>query len=179
MLGKGYIPPVGFFYSVSLLGMNTLLSNQGAAVSNALGLDSAFQEVTGISAEIKTEEIDEGGENRFVYKVPSGKVEYPDLVLKRGVIVWGTTLSVWCSTLLREGLSKRVNPAMLIVQLLDTNSKAPIMAWTFNNAYPIKWEISPLDASKSEIVVETLTISYTDFTVVPGIGMTYQPFSPI
>jgi len=54
MLGKGYIPPVGFFYSVSLLGMNTLLSNQGAAVSNALGLDSAFQEVTGISAEIKT-----------------------------------------------------------------------------------------------------------------------------
>jgi len=133
MLGKAYIPPVGFFYSVSLIA-----DTSGTMASTVHGLESAFQEVTGISAEIQTEEIAEGGENRFVYKVPSGKVVYPDLVLKRGVIVWGTKLSNWCLTLLEEGISKTIKPAVLAIQLLDTNTKAPIMAWAFNNAYSIK-----------------------------------------
>ena len=42
---------------------------------------------------------------------------------------------------------------------LDT-SKAAQCSWTFFNGWPCKWEISELDASKSEISIETLEIAH-------------------
>jgi hypothetical protein len=47
-----------------------------------LGADTSFQEVRGIGSEIETEEVVEGGENRFVHRLPKA-VKHPQLELKR------------------------------------------------------------------------------------------------
>ena len=46
-------------------------------------VDMHFQSVSGLEMRLQTESISEGGQNLFDHKVP-GKVEYPNVVLKRG-----------------------------------------------------------------------------------------------
>ena len=69
-----YYPPVGFHFKVEVLG---LPPNDN---------DVRFTEVGGLSVELGTEEVAEGGENRFVQKYPT-RAKYPELVLKRGLLL--------------------------------------------------------------------------------------------
>src|ERR1700754_5221899 len=52
-----------------------------------------FQEVGGLNASIKTEAINEGGNNDYVLKLPV-RVQYDNLVLKRGLLK-GAPLITW------------------------------------------------------------------------------------
>ena len=151
----GYIPPVGFYYAVQILGKNE---------SPFPPSDAGFQEVSGISVTMETEQIQEGGQNRFTHKVP-GRTNYEDLVLKRGLMVRSSALADWCTKIFKDNLTRRVEPKTIKVSLLDANtdSREPIMTWQFINAYPIKWDISPFDARKSEIVIESITFAYQYF----------------
>ena len=47
--------------------------------------DNRFQEVTGLSAEVSTEEFREGGLNEYAHRMPTG-AKYGNLVLKRGFV---------------------------------------------------------------------------------------------
>jgi len=68
-----YYPPVGFHFKVEFSG-----------VGNA-DMDTRFQEVSGLTAEIGTEELQVGGENRFSYRLPT-RARFSNLVLKRGML---------------------------------------------------------------------------------------------
>ncbi len=68
-----YYPPVGFYFKVEVL---DVAPND---------LDVRFSEVGGLSVELVTEEMPEGGENRFVQRYPV-RAKYADLVLKRGLL---------------------------------------------------------------------------------------------
>jgi phage tail-like protein len=151
----GYIPPAGFYYAVHLLRENE---------SPFPPADASFQEVSGISVAMETEQIQEGGQNRFTHKVP-GRTNYEDLVLKRGLMVRSSALADWCINIFNDNLTQRIEPKTIIVSLLGTNTDRgqPIMTWQFTNAYPIKWEISPLNAQKSEIVIESISFTYSYF----------------
>ena len=166
-----YIPPVGFFYSISLIENNGTLGI-------STGMDAGFQEVSGVSASFETETIKEGGENRFEYKVPKGNVTYEDLVLKRGLVVWNSALAKWCHKQLSDGLNKPIQPKILNLQLLDVRSKLPIMAWVFHDAFPVKWEVTGFTANQSEIAIETLTFTYNYFQLVDDLGLGYMPQTP-
>lgn len=146
-------PPQGFYFSVEILGTATSVQEAG------------FQEVSGISATMGKDTIQEGGENRFVHKVPKN-IEYTDLQLKRGLIVADSQFGDWCLEHLSDGLNSKISVKDLIVHLMDTATKSPIMSWAFARAYPVKWDVSQLDARKSDIVVESLHITYAYFTVV-------------
>jgi len=67
-------PPVGFFFRVEFQ-----LGGVGSA-------DAMFQEVNGFNAELLTEDVRQGGENRYIQTLPT-RAKYSDLVLKRGLIV--------------------------------------------------------------------------------------------
>src|SRR2546422_6355492 len=68
-----YYPPVSFHFKVDVIGSKS-------------DNDTRFSEVGGLSVEIPTEEVAEGGENRYIQKYPL-RAKYPDLVLKRGMLV--------------------------------------------------------------------------------------------
>ncbi len=161
-----YIPPVGFFYSVNLLGGNS----PNAAV------DAGFQEVSGISLKMGTDEIREGGENRFAHKVP-GRVAFDNLVLRRGLVVKSSPFGNWVRDTLTGGLDQKIEPKDIMVDLLDAGGSldkpTPLMSWHFVNAYPVQWEISDLKAQDSSIVVETLTLAYSYFSFVDTVVVKY------
>jgi phage tail-like protein len=151
-----YVPPVGFYFAM-------IIQGKGGS-TNKNHLDSAFQEVKGLSYKMEVDKIVEGGENRFVHKVP-GRVTFDDLVLTRGLMVAKSPIGKWCRKHLSSGLSQKIEPKNLTLMLLDRVMEVPIMSWNFCNAFPTSWQVSDFNAENSSIVIETLQLSYSYFTV--------------
>jgi phage tail-like protein len=141
-----YYPPVSFHFRVEVLGLSS-------------DNDTRFAEVGGLSLEVTTEEVAEGGENRFVQRYPV-RAKYPDLVLKRGLLV-KSAIFTWVRDCL-EG--DQVEPKNVDVTLLNENHE-PLMTWHVINAFPTKWGISDFNALGNTVVIETLQFAYQYFTV--------------
>lgn len=120
--------------------------------------DTSFQEVSGIGSEIDLEEVVEGGENRYVHRLPKA-VKHPKLVLKRGIAGLASPLVLWCKSVLESGLAVPIMPMPIMVYLLDEEHN-PIRGWSFANAYPVNWEIDGFNSTKNEVAIEKIELSY-------------------
>ena len=149
-----YYPPAGFYFSVQILGA-------GSVFSLLTDIDSSFQEVSGIQANFDVEEVTEGGENRFVHRLPR-PAKYSNLVLQRGVVTSTSALGEWVSATVGSSLSLPILTQNLLVMLLN-GSGSPSILWAFYNAYPIRWEVGPLSSQKNEVLTEKLEFSYNYF----------------
>ncbi|MDN3643361.1 phage tail protein [Lutimonas halocynthiae] len=144
-------PPVAFYFKLSFSG-----------VSNSA--DAAFKEATGISMEMDTEEITEGGNNSYKHRVPTS-VKFSNLVLKRGLVPQDSEVVQWCMETLSGGLSDLIETKTIILSLLNENGQ-PLKTWNFVNAWPVKWSASDLNSMNNEIVIETLEFAYSYFKTV-------------
>ena len=109
--------------------------------------DFRFQEVTGLNVTVNVETYNEGGENRFVHRLP-GRTSYQDLVLKRGMtLVSGVT--AWCIDSIENF---NYQPTNMLISLLNEDH-LPVSSWYIANAYPIKYDITGLNAENGQIVV--------------------------
>jgi phage tail-like protein len=144
-----YQPPVGFHFRVEVVGM---------AGAN----DMRFTEVSGLAAELVSEEVPEGGENRHVQRYPV-RAKYPDLVCKRGLLV-RSAIWDWVRGAIED---LAVTPKDIDVALLNEEHE-PLMTWHVRGAWPLEWQVSDLNASANAVVVETLTFAYRSFAVDKG-----------
>ena len=142
-----YYPPVGFHFRVEFDGM----------VSKDDDTEIRFQEVSGLTAEIGTEELQVGGENRFSYRLPT-RAKFGNLILKRGMLK-NSVLVNWITDAIENFKFKPVN---VTVHLLDTEHN-PLSTWTFIKAYPVKWVTSDLKAQDNSLVIETIELVYQYF----------------
>ncbi|MCL2931282.1 MAG: phage tail protein [Trichodesmium sp. MAG_R03] len=140
-------PPVGFHFLVSFL--------IGGVLPNPL--DIRFQKVSGISSEIETTDIREGGENVFRHRLPN-HVTYNNLVLERGFVV-GSPLNIEFNVAMS---TMEFAPSNVLVILLNEDS-IPIAGWLFQRAYPVKWSTSDLDANNNGVVIDTMELAYARF----------------
>ena len=125
----------------------------------SLGMtDTSFQEVSGIGSEMELEEVVEGGENRYVHRLPKG-VKHPKLVLKRGVAKISSPLVLWCKSVLEAGYLIPVMPMPILV-FLQNEKRIPARAWFFANAFPVNWKMDPFNSTKNEVAIEEIELSY-------------------
>ncbi|MEP1489569.1 MAG: phage tail protein [Algibacter sp.] len=139
--------PVSFYFSVSF--------------DEYSNID--FQEVSGLSKEQAVEEVAGGGENRFKYRLPTGATSQ-NLVLKRAVVLKDDWLVEWCSDTIDGGLANPIQTKTTSVNLLDKTGVVS-MKWVFYDVYPIKYSVSDLKSQESEILIDTIELAYTFFTV--------------
>ncbi len=144
LAGADY-PPSAFYFKV------------GFALTLGMA-DTSFQEVSGIGSEIETEEVAEGGENRYVHRLPKG-VKHPKLTLKRGIAKITSPLVIWCRTVLEADFVAPIVPQLMTVYLMNEH-KIPIRAWSFANAYPVNWEVEDFNSTKNEVAIEKIDLSY-------------------
>jgi len=142
-----YYPPVGFHFKVEVLGLPPSDN------------DVRFTEVSGLSLEMGTEEVAEGGENRFIQKYPV-RAKYPELVLKRGLLVNSEVIG-WIRRCIED---YQIEPKNIDVKLLNEEHQ-PLLTWHVIGAYPTKWAVSDLNASNNAVVTETLQLYYQYFTM--------------
>ncbi len=123
--------------------------------------DTSFQEVSGISSEMETEDFNEGGENRFVHRLPKS-LKHSKLVLKRGVAEMNSPLVSWCRDVLDGEFIKPIKPMTIEVRLMNEEGE-PVRVWSFVNAFPVSWEVEGFNSTKNEIAIEKIELSYHYF----------------
>lgn len=116
--------------------------------------DVRFQEVSGLSAEVEMETRAEGGELRFVHQLPV-RSKYGDVTLKRGKFL-GSGVLHWCHKAIDNF---EFSPSNVMISLMNADH-IPLYNWYLINAIPKRIEVSSFNAERSEIVVETLVLSY-------------------
>ena len=145
-----YYPPWGFYYKV---------------VFDIGKEEVRFQNVSGLSVEYDMEEYKEGGENRFVHKLPV-RTKYADLVLKRGMLTDSQVIR-WFLDAFRD---RQFTPTNISVMLLNEQANKqenpePLRTWNVVNAVPKKWLVSDFNATENSVVIETLELTYNYFTI--------------
>lgn len=119
--------------------------------------DTSFQEVSGISTEMETEPVVEGG-NQYTRLLPKS-LKHSNLVLKRGIAGMDSPLVVWCRDVLETDFTKPISTQQIGVRLMDEQG-IPVRSWAFNEAYPVKWNIDGFNSTKNEVAIETIELSY-------------------
>ncbi len=119
-----------------------------------------FSDVSGLVAETEVQEYREGGLNEFTHR-RAGPTKYPgNLVLKRGISeaagLWSWYACVMQGTVERKTVS---------IVLLDSTCQER-RRWSFQRAYPVKWEGPGLRAAAAEISVETIELVHDG--LLPG-----------
>jgi len=142
-------PPTAFFFGVNI-----------GSLPNPI--DTSFQDVSGLEVKIDTEDFHEGGENRYVLKLPGG-VKQGTLSLKRGVALLTSPLLIWCKTILEGGLALPIVTQSITVSLFG-GELLPLRTWILSNAYPVRWEIGAFNSLRNEVAIETIEFAFLSLT---------------
>jgi phage tail-like protein len=145
--------PAGFYFSLSFNGE-----------------DTSFQEVSGLSKELRVEEVVSGGENRFNYRLPKLATSQ-NLVLKRALVTNDSKLIKWCASSLDTGLNTPIEVHDVTIRLLGADNLVLSM-WTFYKAYPVKYSVADFRSQDNTLVIESVELAYNYF---PVSGSTVSP----
>jgi phage tail-like protein len=115
---------------------------------------AAFNEVSGLQAEIEVQEYREGGVNGYMHK-RAGPARYPsNLVLKKGITDSTELWSWYCQIL--QGQVQRKSLAIVLMDSAGNEQRR----WTFQNAYPVKWSGPDMKAQNSEVAIESMELAH-------------------
>lgn len=114
---------------------------------------ATFSECSGLQGEVEVFEYQEGGQNRFVHRLP-GRTKWSNLSLKRGLTDC-PKLHDWYD----EAFQGRVTREDVSVVIYNQAGDA-VRRWTIRSAYPVKWVGPQLKASANEVAIETLELAH-------------------
>ncbi|MCD7914278.1 MAG: phage tail protein [Tannerellaceae bacterium] len=147
---------VAFYFQVDFIKMKVNTKKEKEEDSRE---SLEFKEVSGLSRDMETETIYEGGSNNMEYKLPK-RIKYHNLILKKALVLGNSGLVDFLKTSIEGDFTQPFPKRDIQIRLLDGKGTI-IHLWRCEDAYPVKWEISSLDAEKSELVIEHLEFAYT------------------
>ncbi len=123
---------------------------------------AAFTRLSGIQMQVQTVEGRPGDDNRGVAEILPVTTRFSPVTLSRGV-VGDFDFMDW---LLSASAGDYTGPSGVNlkrdIDIVAINSQGePGVTWTLMNAFPIGYELSPMDASRSEVLVENITFANT------------------
>lgn len=145
MPNENWTFPVEFYFRVQFH-----LEGQPVTVS--------FAEVSGLDAEFVLKETEQVGSDGVKLLLPQS-VKHGDITLKRAVESHSEKLSQWinkCFNFMDNGF---ISPCDVVISLMDSKQEI-VASWMCTRAYPKKWNLGTLDALKSGLVIETMTLTY-------------------
>ncbi len=121
----------------------------------------AFSEVSGLGIEYETTTYKDGMSFKTGAKHIPGQPTPPKLTLKKGIVKNGKQLYDWInSTSLNT-----VNKKDIQIDLLNEESH-PVVTWQVLNAFPTKLDAPSLEATSSDVAIETLELMANDLKVI-------------
>mgnify|MGYP000877727429 CR=1 FL=1 len=122
-------------------------------------LVAGFSEVSGLSVQTDYEEYAEGGVNDYVHRFPA-RTRHEPIVLKRGVTM-SSVLWDWYADVVSGKVVRRDGSIILF-----NNRLWEFRRWNFYEAFPVKWVGPALDASRSEVAVESIELVHNGLKLV-------------
>ena len=118
----------------------------------------AFEEVSGLSAELEVVSYPEGGVNGYVHQLPL-RHSWGRITLRRGVVrdpgLWS-----WYEAGLTQSLGARRSGVVLVL----TPDGLPAVAWSFKAGLAAKWTGPTLQAEQNAVAVESIEIAHQGLT---------------
>jgi phage tail-like protein len=118
-----------------------------------------FMECSGLKTTTQVFELEEGGVNHRVHKLP-GQSRWENVVLRYGVTS-DTSLLEWRNEILEDGFSKRRNGAVV----MKNNQMEEVRRYSFKNAWPVSYEGPSFVANGAELAVEMIELAHHGITV--------------
>lgn len=134
--------------------------------------NAAFSEVSGVEATVDVIEFRQGNSNSLApVKVP-GLVKHGNITLKMGYTL-DNAFKTWIQECVSEvrGQMPRYN---VQIEMIDINGGAPqqistavtgTRVWILSNAWVTKYQAPDLNASQSEIAIETVELAYEELII--------------
>jgi phage tail-like protein len=160
-MGTLRVDPLGVFnFYLTLVDSQNLA---GTLISAALNYFVAgFSECSGIEATMEVFEYKEGGVNDHVRKFPT-RASHSNITLKHGVIYLYDDLWNWHNGFVQGNGTRKDG---LIV--LQNESRLPAKIWKFKRGLPMKWSGPSLNASQSNVAIESLEIAHEGLSLTLG-----------
>jgi phage tail-like protein len=117
----------------------------------------SFASIRGLEAQVDILEYREGGINDLVHRLP-GQLSYPNLVLSGGVT--SRAVEEWFAQT-RLGAERHA----MTVTFLDSAGKT-LRAWSFAEAFPIRWTGPVLTAGGGSVAGEELEVAHGGMTMM-------------
>ena len=121
-----------------------------------------FTGCEGLAAEYTVEEVLEGGNNSYVYKLP-GRVKYTNVKLTRLLTRDSNKTAVWFSQYAAGGQRR----GQATITLFDVMGKA-ICRWVLKEVHPAKWTGPNFSTDGSGVAKETLELIHHGFDWKPA-----------
>lgn len=147
--------------------MNFLVS-----VPDLTGTMAAFSEVTGIDASVDVVEFRQGNAHSLApVKIP-GLVKHGNITLKMGYTI-GNGFKKWVQDCVSETRGA-IPRTTVTIELLDIRDGSPNstyettkgnILWTLKEAWVCKYSGPDLNASASEVAIETIELAYEEMTI--------------
>ncbi|NBD22301.1 phage tail protein [Paenibacillus glycinis] len=116
-----------------------------------------FSEVSGVQAELETEDYREGGVNGYVHKlVKASKV--PNLTFKRG-LTSSDTLWTWFQAAKNGQITRRSGSVIMVDAAGEEQWR-----WNFTNAFPVKWTGPDLKSDSGSVAFESIELVHNGFS---------------
>lgn len=128
------------------------LEIDGVAVAN-------FLECSGIKTSTQVFELEEGGMNHRVHKLP-GQSRWENITLRYGVTS-DTSLLSWRNEILDDGFKARRNGAIIV----KNNAMEEVRRYSFINAWPVAYEGPQFSSQGAELAIEMIEIAHHGITV--------------
>ncbi len=112
----------------------------------------AFARVKGLVRETKFETRREGGVNDFEHKLRT-MTTYPNLVLERGLA--DTFMWEWHDKVIEGSVERRT-----ITITLNNEAGDEVWRWLIEQAYPVKWTGTDLDAGNGQVLFESVELAH-------------------
>jgi len=130
-------------------------------VSGESESEAFFRSLSGLKYETEALDVRAGGVNDTTFRLP-GPTKWQNIVLKRG-FTGSSGFLLWREKWL-NGTGDRIERGT--IQQLDSQLNK-ITEWEFEDAWPVKWEISDFDATKNELSIETLELAHHGLRLKP------------
>ncbi|MEX5304338.1 phage tail protein [Kocuria sp. CPCC 205258] len=121
----------------------------------------AFSTCEGLGCEVVMETREEGGNNDFVWQLPS-RLKYSNITLTRPLGPDTGKIAAWFA-----GLSGGYAPCTAVIEVRRFDGSV-IASWELIDVVPVRWKGPSLNPDQPKVVMETLEIAHHGFVTGHG-----------
>ena len=125
----------------------------------------AFTSCEGLGAEVVLEQREEGGNNAFVWQLPS-RIKYPNIKLTRPLTKDTEQVTKWIAKTVGGGGAARGEAPVKTGSIRAMRADGTVVAeWNLLSVVPVRWTGPSLSTESAKVATETVEIAHHGFVL--------------
>lgn len=131
----------------------------------------AFNSCEGLGAEVVLEQREEGGNNGFVWQLPT-RIKYPTIKLSRPLTKATEQVAKWFTATMAGGRQRSETGVTTGYIQAMTGDGDVVATWGLLDVVPVRWTGPSLNPDSPKVATETVEIAHHGFLHTSGIPAT-------